>query len=61
MTGILNASAVDPELKNIPYGVLLRPGLGAPIHQHFFNVRLDMCVDGPSNYVEEINIEPSQG
>jgi len=59
MTGILNSSAVDTHLKTLPHSVLLRPGLGAPIHQHFFNVRLDMCVDGPSNYVEEINVEPA--
>jgi primary-amine oxidase len=27
----------------------------APIHQHFFNVRLDMTVDGPHNSVYEVN------
>jgi len=37
-----------------PYANELAPGLGAPYHQHLFNARLDMAVDGPVNRVEEI-------
>jgi primary-amine oxidase len=31
------------------------PQLNAVYHQHFFNVRLDMMVDGPQNSVYEVN------
>lgn len=61
MTGILNTSPLSPGDRNPTYGVVMRPGLGAPIHQHFFNVRLDMCVDGPRNIVQEVNVEQSRG
>mgnify|MGYP003296184508 CR=1 FL=1 len=29
--------------------------MSAPVHQHFFNVRLDMMVDGLHNSVYEVN------
>ncbi len=32
-----------------------RPRSTRPIHQHFFNVRLDMMVDGPQNSVYEVD------
>jgi primary-amine oxidase len=32
------------------------PGLAAPFHQHLFNVRLDMTVDGSANTVEEVDV-----
>jgi primary-amine oxidase len=32
------------------------PGLGAPFHQHLFNARLDMMVDGLTNAVEEVDV-----
>ena len=31
------------------FGNLVAPGLYGPHHQHFFNVRLDMQVDGDGN------------
>jgi primary-amine oxidase len=37
------------------WGELVAPGVYGPIHQHFFNARLDMMVDGPDNSVYEIN------
>ena len=34
---------------------MVAPGLAAPYHQHLFNVRLDVEVDGPDNAVFEID------
>jgi primary-amine oxidase len=48
LTGIVSTSALFPGEKS-KYGTLVSRGLNAPIHQHFFNVRLDMCVDGNNN------------
>ena len=54
LTGVVNNMALAPgELPE--YGSLIAPQLGAHIHQHFFNVRLDMAVDGPNNTVYEVN------
>ncbi len=47
LTGILLTSAVDPA-SSPTYGRSVSPGVVASHHQHFFNVRLDMCVDGPA-------------
>lgn len=56
LTGILNTSAVPPgEVSE--YGSLVAPQLEAQNHQHFFNVRLDMSVDGFNNSVYEVNTE----
>jgi primary-amine oxidase len=43
------AEGVEPE-----YGVVVAPGVYGPHHQHFFNVRLDMAVDGTTNRVYEV-------
>jgi primary-amine oxidase len=43
------AEGVKPE-----YGVVVAPGVYGPHHQHFFNVRLDMAVDGTTNRVYEV-------
>jgi primary-amine oxidase len=40
------------------FGVKCAPNLYAPNHQHFFNVRLDMAVDGPRNTVFEVDSVP---
>jgi len=50
-TGVVFTSAYPG--KGYPYASELAPGLGAPFHQHLFSARLDMCVDGPGNRVEE--------
>ena len=34
---------------------MIAPGMYGPHHQHFFNVRLDMAVDGPANRVYEVS------
>ena len=54
MSGIMHTSAVAPG-ETPKYGTLVAPQLNGAIHQHFFNVRLDMSVDGDSNSVYEIN------
>ena len=54
LTGIVNTSAVE-EGETPKYGVLVAPQLNAHVHQHFFNFRLDMSVDGESNAVHEVN------
>lgn len=56
LTGIVNTAATAPG--EVPkYGSLIAPQLNAPIHQHFFNVRLDMSIDGENNSVYEVNTE----
>ena len=56
LTGIMNTGAAQPGEKP-QYGTLIAPQLYAPNHQHFFNVRLDMTVDGPANSVYEVNTQ----
>ncbi len=56
LTGIIDTGA-KPEGEEDPHGEMVAPGLYGPIHQHFFNVRLDMSVDGPDNTVFEVHTE----
>jgi primary-amine oxidase len=57
LTGIVSTGALPPGATT-PYGQRLTPdGLYAPIHQHFFNLRLDLDVDGPTNAVYEVHAE----
>lgn len=56
LTGIISTGAVAPGEKPA-YGTLVAPGLYGPHHQHYFNVRLDMTVDGPNNGVIEVDSE----
>jgi primary-amine oxidase len=51
-TGVLFTSSYVP---GSPWATEVAPGLGAPYHQHLFNVRLDMMVDGLPNAVEELD------
>ena len=55
LTGILSLAAFQPGLKP-KYGNLVAPGLYAPNHQHFFNVRCDFDLDGEENAVYEVNV-----
>jgi primary-amine oxidase len=57
LTGIIAPAAIAPGQKPIS-GTLVAPGLYGPNHQHYFNVRLDMMVDGIKNSVVEVNCEP---
>ena len=42
-----------------PHANMIAPGLAAPFHQHLFNVRLDIEIDGPDNAVFEVDTLPS--
>ena len=54
LTGILLCASL---LDTPQYGTLVAPELNALIHQHFFNMRLDISVDGENNSVYEVNTE----
>jgi primary-amine oxidase len=56
LTGIMSTGAVLEGVKP-KYGQLVAPQLNAPNHQHIFNIRLDMMVDGPNNSVYEVHTE----
>lgn len=58
LTGIMSTRGMLPgESAKPKYGTLVAPGLNAIIHQHFFNFRMDMEVDGPRNSVVEVHVE----
>jgi primary-amine oxidase len=59
LTGVLSLGALPPGAA-APYGALVAPQLYAPNHQHFFNVRLDMDVDGPVNSVYQVDVVPDE-
>ncbi len=54
LTGVISTGAV-PVGEQPRFGTLVAPGLYGPHHQHFFNVRLDMQVDGERNSVYEVD------
>jgi primary-amine oxidase len=54
LTGIVSTGAVGPGQRPA-HGALIAPGLYAPNHQHWFNFRLDIMVDGPRNSVYEVD------
>jgi primary-amine oxidase len=54
LTGIVQTRALAPGAKP-GFGTLVAPGLDAPNHQHLFNMRLDLEVDGPANTVLEVD------
>jgi primary-amine oxidase len=54
LTGVISNGAESPGAKP-RWGEMVAPGVYGPIHQHFFNARLDMMVDGPDNSVYEVN------
>jgi primary-amine oxidase len=54
LTGVISNGAVLPG-QEPKWGTLVAPQVYGPIHQHFFNVRLDMMVDGPDNSIYEVN------
>ncbi|MGH8959804.1 MAG: primary-amine oxidase, partial [Jatrophihabitantaceae bacterium] len=58
LTGILQTAAVQPGAQPL-HANMIAPGLSAPHHQHLFNVRLDMEVDGADNTVTEVEMLPA--
>ena len=54
LTGIPSATA-EREDEPSRHGVAVAPGLSATLHQHFFNVRLDLDIDGACNTVREVD------
>lgn len=61
LTGILLTKGVRDSTiasfsDNQMYGTLVAPNTLAPNHQHFFNFRIDMDVDGVSNRVSEMQM-----
>lgn len=55
LTGIV-FSVATPDAG--PHATQVTPELAAPYHQHLFNVRLDVDVDGTANTVEEVDVVP---
>jgi primary-amine oxidase len=58
LSGIMSTMGVDG-MDPGPHANMVAPGLAAPHHQHMFNVRLDMEIDGPENAVFEVDTLPS--
>lgn len=54
LTGIVQTRAIAPGATS-QFGALVAPQLDAPNHQHLFNMRLDLEVDGPDNTVVEVD------
>jgi primary-amine oxidase len=57
LTGIIQTQAVEANAR-VPYANPVTPELAGPHHQHLFNFRLDMCVDGPANSIYEVDAVP---
>ncbi len=57
LTGIMHTGALPPG-ETRPYGRIVAPQVYAPIHQHIFNVRLDMTVDGENNSIYACHNQP---
>jgi len=57
LTGIIQTQAVKPGTR-VPYANPVTPELAGPHHQHLFNFRLDMNLDGPANSVYEVDAVP---
>jgi len=63
LTGIMLPKGVAQTTDTMPahggtYGHLVAPNILAVHHQHFFNFRLDMDIDGEANSVLEMNTAP---
>jgi primary-amine oxidase len=55
LTGILSTMAVEPGAQ-ISHAERVTPELAGPNHQHLFNVRLDLDIDGTPNSVYEVDV-----
>lgn len=59
LTGILSLGTLKAGEAS-KYGPLIAPQLYAPVHQHFFNVRLDFDLDGQANSVYRVDVLPDE-
>lgn len=59
LSGVLSLGTLQPNEKP-KYGVLIAPQLYAPNHQHFFNVRLDLDLDGMNNSIYQVDVQPDE-
>jgi primary-amine oxidase len=59
LTGIMSTKAIVPG-RATAHAPELAPGLAAPVHQHLFCARLDVCVDGEVNEVHEVDVVPME-
>jgi primary-amine oxidase len=59
LTGILSLGTLKPG-ESSKYGPLIAPQLYAPVHQHFFNVRLDFDLDGMENSVQCVDVRTDE-
>jgi primary-amine oxidase len=57
LSGVLTTGAIAVGEKP-KWGALVAPGIFGPNHQHFFNVRMDMAIDGTGNSVYEVDSVP---
>jgi primary-amine oxidase len=57
LTGIISPGAVRDGTPP-RHGTLVAPGVYGPHHQHFFNIRLDVAIDGFANSVYECDSVP---
>jgi primary-amine oxidase len=55
LTGIMSTMGVGPGGVGDANASLVAPGIAAPYHQHMFNVRLNMEIDGTDNAVFEVD------
>lgn len=55
LSGIIQTAALMPG-RGYDFGGMVTPELGGPTHQHFFNVRLHMNLDGGPNSVQEVEM-----
>ncbi len=53
LSGVISNGAIE-EGVTPAHGTIVAPGVYGPHHQHFFNVRLDMAVDGTTNRIYEV-------
>ncbi len=58
LTGIMSTMAVAEGVGEA-HASLVAPGLAAPFHQHLFNVRLNVEIDGADNCVFEVDTVPT--
>jgi primary-amine oxidase len=56
LTGIMNTTALAPG-EPARFGTEVAPRVLAPFHQHYFNARLDLAVDGENNTAYEVNTQ----